>query len=338
MRPHPIHTHRHWRCAQYPVPLTCRWLEWPSIWMTIRLRNLITMLMPILLMTVHCYLHIAMRLQHITTIEKAVNSTAEKFKDHLKMADVRKAEIRYEINKSVSESSEQLDQKIDISSQPLRSEMKKLSDRLNIIQQRVNEAAMNRPSSTFSTSDRRTPVDGCVAQLRPPNIFNNNIGSDPAESPVVHNNTDVFSCDQAALWMVFSVCLSVRLSVCPSHLFDYVPIIVSSWNFQELSPRTRVHAKGQGQSSKVKVTEVTTQRNRLRTVTPVWIHIWWWNDTYSLMLLRRGALLFCKVIRQISRSHDLKIVEFDPDWAFPDCNSSLNSPMGTKCCTKLEVA
>ena len=26
----------------------------------------------------------------------------------------------------------------------------------------------------------------------------------------------------------------------------------------------------------------------------------------------------------------LKIVEFDPNWAFPECNSSLNSPMGTK--------
>ena len=34
----------------------------------------------------------------------------------------------------------------------------------------------------------------------------------------------------------------------------------------------------------------------------------------------------------------LKIVQFDPDWAFPDCNSSLNSPMAMKCCTKLEVA
>ena len=34
----------------------------------------------------------------------------------------------------------------------------------------------------------------------------------------------------------------------------------------------------------------------------------------------------------------LKIVEFDPDWGFPDCNSSLNSPMGMKWCTKLEVA
>ena len=62
--------------------------------------------------------------------------------------------------------------------------------------------------------------------------------------PLRTNFSEIFSCDQAALWMVFSVCpsvcLSVCLSVCPSHLFDYVPIIVSSWNFQELSPRTRV--------------------------------------------------------------------------------------------------
>ena len=34
----------------------------------------------------------------------------------------------------------------------------------------------------------------------------------------------------------------------------------------------------------------------------------------------------------------LKIVEVDPNWAFPDCNSSLNSPMAMKCCTKLETA
>ena len=34
----------------------------------------------------------------------------------------------------------------------------------------------------------------------------------------------------------------------------------------------------------------------------------------------------------------LKIVEFYPNWAFPDCNSSLNSPMAMKCCTKFETA
>ena len=62
----------------------------------------------------------------------------------------------------------------------------------------------------------------------------------------------IFSCDQAALQMVFSVRPSVCLSVRPSHLFDYVPIIVSSWNFQELLPVTevtsmqKVKVKGQG--------------------------------------------------------------------------------------------
>ena len=34
----------------------------------------------------------------------------------------------------------------------------------------------------------------------------------------------------------------------------------------------------------------------------------------------------------------LKIVEFDPNWAFPDSNSSSNSPMAMKCFTKLETA
>ena len=34
----------------------------------------------------------------------------------------------------------------------------------------------------------------------------------------------------------------------------------------------------------------------------------------------------------------LKIVEFDPNWEFPNCNSNLNSPMAMKCCTKLETA
>ena len=34
----------------------------------------------------------------------------------------------------------------------------------------------------------------------------------------------------------------------------------------------------------------------------------------------------------------LKIVEFDPNWAFPVSNSSLNSPMAMISCTKLETA
>ena len=120
---------------------------------------------------------------------------------------------------------------------------------------------------------------------------------------VVRRSTSIqliFSCDQAALQMAFSVC--------PSVCHTFLTMFPSSYHHEMIitNDQSKVHAKGQGQRSKVKVTEVTTQLNRFRTVTPVWIHIWWWNDAYSLMLLRRGALLFFKVIRQISRSHGSK--------------------------------
>ena len=115
-----------------------------------------------------------------------------------------------------------------------------------------------------------------------------------------------FSCDQTALWMVFSVRLSVCLSVCLSVTSFWLCShhrIITKFSGVITNDRSDVHAKGQGQRSKVKVTKVTTQLNRFRTVTPVWIHIWWWNHAYGLMILRRGALLFFKVIHQISRSH-----------------------------------
>ena len=106
-------------------------------------------------------------------------------------------------------------------------------------------------------------------------------------------------------WYFLSVCLSVRLSVTPFWLCSHHRIIMKFSGVITMD-QGNVHAKGQGQRSKVKVTEVTTQLSRFRTVTPVWIHIWWWNDIYSLMLLWRGALLFFKVICQSSRSHGAK--------------------------------
>ena len=118
-------------------------------------------------------------------------------------------------------------------------------------------------------------------------------------------NIEIFSCDQAALWMVQSVRLSVCLSVCPSvcHNFLAATKQLYEWYFLSVCPSVRlsvcpsvcpsvrpsvrlsvtpfwlcshhriimkfsgvitldqgkVHAKGQGQRSKVKVTEVTTQ-------------------------------------------------------------------------------
>ena len=111
------------------------------------------------------------------------------------------------------------------------------------------------------------------------------------------SQNSIFSCNQAALWMVQSIRLFVSPSACLSHLFHYVANIYSSWNFQELLPMTEVMS-----IQKVKVAEVKTPFIPFRAVTPVWIHIWWWNDAQSLMLLRRGALLLFKVIHQISRS------------------------------------
>ena len=155
--------------------------------------------------------------------------------------------------------------------------------------------------------------------------------------------------------------------------------------------RSDVNAKGQGQRVKVKVTDVMAPLSRFRTVTPVWIHIRWWNDAQSLMLLRRCALLFFKVIPQFfqvtrkknrrfwpklgvsglelqfefTNDYEMmhkawssiwefpidfqghpsnfkvtlvkKIADFDPNWAFRDCNSSLNSSMALKWCTELNV-
>ena len=201
----------------------------------------------------------------------------------------------------------------------------------------------------------------------------------------------LFSCDQAALRTLLSVCPSVCLSVTPFWLCSYHRIIMK-FSGVITNDQGDVHAKVQGQRSKVKVTEVKTQFRRFRTVTPVGIDLWWWNDAQTLMLLRRDALLFFKVIRQISRSHGSKnhrfwpnlgvsglltpvwitngyemmhkactvieevpycfsrssvkfqghtgqkIVDFDPNWTFPDYNSSLNRPMALKWCTKLEVA
>ena len=93
-------------------------------------------------------------------------------------------------------------------------------------------------------------------------------------------------------WFSPSIHLSVRLS----HLFHYVPIIVSSWNFQELLPMTEVRSM---QKDKVRGQGSRSLRCKPKfavfwTITPVWIHIWWWNDAQSFMLLRRGALFFSR--------------------------------------------
>ena len=67
----------------------------------------------------------------------------------------------------------------------------------------------------------------------------------------------IFSCDQAALRTLISVCPSVCPSVRLSHLFNNVSVIISSWNFQELLPLTDTISM-----QKVKVTDVKGQGHR----------------------------------------------------------------------------
>ena len=116
-------------------------------------------------------------------------------------------------------------------------------------------------------------------------------------------------------WYFPSICpsvrLSVRLSVTPFSPCFHHRIIMK---FSEVITMVKndVHAKGQGQRSKVKVTEVNTQLSRFRTRTPVWIHIWQWYHAHSWKQHRRGALLIFKVIRQISRSHSSKNLRIWP--------------------------
>ena len=101
-----------------------------------------------------------------------------------------------------------------------------------------------------------------------------------------------------------SVCWSVGLLHFLSLCFHHRSIM--KFSGVNTIDRSDVHANGQGQRSKVKVTEVKTQFSRFRTITPVWIHMWRWNDAQSLMWHRIGALFFFKVIHQISRLHGTK--------------------------------
>ena len=69
-------------------------------------------------------------------------------------------------------------------------------------------------------------------------------------------------------------------------------------------------------SHETKKTWILTQNGRFRTVTPVRIHWWLWNGAQSLKQYRRCALLFFKVISQISRSQGTKNGRFWPELSF----------------------
>ena len=77
---------------------------------------------------------------------------------------------------------------------------------------------------------------------------------------------------------------------------------------------------------------ISTRIGCFRTVTPVWIHRWTWNDAQSLKWYREGALLFFEAIRQIGRSHRLKkINDLNPIWVRLLGRSQLSNPSDLPC-------
>ena len=59
-----------------------------------------------------------------------------------------------------------------------------------------------------------------------------------------------------------------------------------------------------------------------------------WSDVHEK---DQGQRSMVKVTEVQTHYLGQKIADFDPIWAFPDCNSSLNSPMTLKWCTELNI-
>ena len=69
-------------------------------------------------------------------------------------------------------------------------------------------------------------------------------------------------------------CPSVCLSVCDTFLQCSFHLIIMQFSGVIATKTNDVHAKGQDQMSKVKVTEVKIQFISFHTVTSVWVHTW----------------------------------------------------------------
>ena len=118
---------------------------------------------------------------------------------------------------------------------------------------------------------------------------------------------------------------------------DGYEMMLKSWSSIEAVPYFFSRSSVKFQGHKEKLSLILSGIERFRTVTPVWIHWWLWNSLQSLKWHRRGALLFARSSIKFQGHTGEKIANFDPNWAFLDCNCSLNSPMGLRWCTKLDV-
>ena len=66
-----------------------------------------------------------------------------------------------------------------------------------------------------------------------------------------------------------------------------------------------------------------------RTVTQVWIHQWLHMMHKAWSGIKEVPYCFSRSSVKFQGHTAQKIDKLDPNWAFPDCNSSFNSPMAT---------
>ena len=117
------------------------------------------------------------------------------------------------------------------------------------------------------------------------------------------------------------------------------------WWLRNDAKRSKQHRRGallffyvirQISRSNGKISPILTRIERFWPVYQVWIHPWLWNNVQSLVKYRRGALFFSMSSTKFRVKTGQKISDFDPNSAFLDCSSSLNSSMALKRCTKLD--
>ena len=117
-------------------------------------------------------------------------------------------------------------------------------------------------------------------------------------------------------------------------------MMLKSWSsIEEEVPYCFCRSSVKFQGCKGQVSLILSQIECIRTVTPVWIHKWLWNDLQSFhqSSIKEVPYCFSRLSIKFQGHTGQKIANFDPNWAFLDCNSSFNSPMGLKWCTKLDV-
>ena len=116
-------------------------------------------------------------------------------------------------------------------------------------------------------------------------------------------------------------------------------MMLKSWSSIEEVPYCFSRSSVKFQGHKGQMLLIFSRIERFWTVTPVLIHRWLWNELQSFSRSSIEEVPYCLSMSSIKfQGHTgQKIANFDPNWAFLDCNSSLNSPMGLKWCTKLDI-